>query len=87
MCENVVKKLLFVIKYVPDCFKTKQSYYKNPGMLLFIADCYKDQKMCDGAVNNDFHVLEFVPEYCQTQKMCDKAVNNNSSTIQLVSER
>ena len=38
---------LFVIRYVPVCFKTKQmcdKVLKNAGMLIFVPDCYKDQK-------------------------------------------
>ena len=48
MYKNVVKKLPFVIKYILDCYKTKEMCDKviqeNGGMLIFIADCYKDQK-------------------------------------------
>ena len=31
--------------------------------------------MCNQAVDNYAHALEFVPECYKTQKMCDKAVN------------
>ena len=31
--------------------------------------------MCNKAVNNYPHALEFVPVCYKTQKMCDKAVN------------
>ena len=31
--------------------------------------------MCNKAVDNYPHALEFVPECYKTQKMCDKAVN------------
>ena len=31
-------------------------------MLGLIPDCYKDQKMCDKAVDNYAHALRLVPE-------------------------
>ena len=34
---------------------------KNSGMLMFISDCYKDQKMCKKAVNGYCHALRSVP--------------------------
>ena len=37
--------------------------------------------MCNKAVDNYPHALEFVPEYLITLKMCNKAVNNYPSTI------
>ena len=43
--KNAVKKLPFVIKYVPDQYKTKDIIVENGGMLGFILDCYKDQNL------------------------------------------
>ena len=37
--------------------------------------------MCNKAVDNYPHALEFVPEYFMSQEMCDKVVNTRSSTI------
>ena len=34
-----------------------------------------DQEMCNKAVENYPHALEFVPECCKTQKMRDKVVH------------
>ena len=42
--------------------------------------------MCNKAVDNYPHALEFVPECYKTQKMCDKAVNTYPSTIKFVPE-
>ena len=40
-----LKKLSFVIRYVPDLYKTKQicdkAILENGGTLKFIPDCYK----------------------------------------------
>ena len=40
--------------------------------------------MCNKAVENYPHALEYVPECYKTQKMCNKAVNTNPSTIKFV---
>ena len=37
--------------------------------MVFTPDCYKDQKMCDKAVDNYTHALRFDPDYYKTQKM------------------
>ena len=34
--------------------------------------------MCNKAVDNYSHALEFVPECYKTQKMCDKAIKYSS---------
>ena len=47
--KHAVKKSSFVIKYILDRFKTKEMCDKvvleNSAMLIFIPDCYKDQKI------------------------------------------
>ena len=45
---------------------------ENSGML----NCYK---MCNKAVDNYAHALEFLPDCYNTQKMCNKAVNTSLS--------
>ena len=42
--------------------------------------------MCNKAVQNYPHALEFVPECYKTQNMCDKAVNTYPFTIKFVPE-
>ena len=37
--------------------------------------------MCNKAVDNYPHALEFVSECYKTRKMCDKVVNNYPSTV------
>ena len=37
--------------------------------------------MCNEAVENYPHALEFVPECYKAQNMCDKAVNTYPTTI------
>ena len=50
-------------------------------MLESVCDCYKNQQMCDKAVDNYPHELKFGPGCYTTQKMCDKAVKTHPSTI------
>ena len=38
------------------------SVLENGGTLESVRDCYKNQEMCDKAVDNYPHVLEFVSE-------------------------
>ena len=42
--------------------------------------------MCNQAVDNYAHTLEFVPEHYKTQEICDKVVNTYPSTIKFVPE-
>ena len=59
---------------------------ENGGTLNSVPDCYKNQEMCNKAVDHYPHALEFVLNYYMTQKMSGKVVNTHSSTIQFVSE-
>ena len=46
MCKHAVEKLLFLIRYVPDQYKTQQMCDKatleNSGTLKSVPDCYKN---------------------------------------------
>ena len=59
---------------------------ENSVTLESVVDCYKDQQICDKAVDNYPHSLKFAPDWYMTQKMCDKAVNIDHSTMQFVSD-
>ena len=91
MCKHAVKKLLFVIRYVTDQYKTQQMCNKvileNSGTLEQSAtDCYRNQQMCDKIVDNYPHTLNFVPDCYKTQEICDKTVSTHHCTIQFVPE-
>ena len=62
MSKHALKKLPFVITYVPDQYKTWQMCHKaileNGGTLEAVSDCYKNQQMCYKAVGNYLHVLK-----------------------------
>ena len=85
MCKHAVKKLPYLLRYVPDQYKTQQigdkAILENDGILNSLPDCYKNQEIC----KNYPDTLEFVPECCNTQKMCDKAVDIYPSTIKIYS--
>ena len=70
MSKNAIKKLPFVIMFVPDWYKTWEICDKvileNGGMLKCVPDCCKSQKLCDKAVDYYSHVLEFVPDCLKT---------------------
>ena len=51
-----------------------------------VPDCYKNQEMCNKAVDNCPHALDYVPECYKTQKVFDEAVRTYPSTIKFVPE-
>ena len=61
MCKRAVKKLPFVIRYVPDRYTTQQicdkAIFENGGTLKSVPDCYKNQEMCNEVVDNYPHGL------------------------------
>ena len=45
MCKHAVKKLSYVIIYVPNQYKTQmcdKGSFENGGTLMFVPDCYKN---------------------------------------------
>ena len=85
--NHEVKKLSYLLKYVPDQYKTQQMGEKtipeNGRTSESIHDCYKNQEMCSKAVENYPYVLKFVPKWFMTQEICDKAVNAYSTQLNL----
>ena len=61
MCTNAVKKFPFVIRYVPDQYKTQEMCDKviieNYRTLKYVPDYYNNQNVCDKVVDNYVHVL------------------------------
>ena len=70
MCKHAAKKISYLLMYVPDRYKTQEMHGKtileNGGTLKSVRDCYKNQEICNKAVDN--YLLEFVPECHETQK-------------------
>ena len=48
---------------------------ENAGTLKNAPDGYKNQEMCNKAVENYPHALEFGPECSKTKEMCHRAVH------------
>ena len=46
---------------------------ENGGTLKSVPDCYKNQEICNKAVDNYPHTLEFALECYKSQEMCYKA--------------
>ena len=63
MCKDVVKKLFFVIRYIPHCCKNQQmcdeavdNYHHG---LKFVPDYYNTQKMCNKPINT-YHSINTI---------------------------
>ena len=86
MCKHAVKKLPYLLRYVPNQYKTRQmcdkAILQNGGTLKFVPN----YKMCNKAVDNYSHELELVSERYKTQKMSDKSVSTYPSTIKFFPE-
>ena len=56
MCKHAVKKLPYLLRYVPDRYKTQQlcdkALLENGRTLKSGLDCYKNQEMRNKAVDN-----------------------------------
>ena len=54
MRKHAVEKLSYLLRYVPDQYKTQQmcdkAILENGGRLNSVPDCYKIQEMCNKAV-------------------------------------
>ena len=65
MCKHAIQKFPYLLRYVPDQYKAQQisdkSILENGGTLNSVTECYKNQEMCNKAVENYPHALEFVP--------------------------
>ena len=59
---------------------------ENVGTLKPLPYCYKNQEICNKAVENYPHALEVFPGCFKTQKMCDKALKTYLSTIKFFPE-
>ena len=66
MRKHSVRKLPYLLRYVPGQYKTQQMCNKaileNGGILNSVRNCSKNKEMCNKAVDNYPHALEFVSE-------------------------
>ena len=72
MCKHVVKKLPYLLRYAPNQYKTQQisdkAILESGGTLKSLPNCRENKEMCNEAVDNYPHALEFVPDCYITQK-------------------
>ena len=59
---------------------------ENGEMLMFIPDCYKNQKIVNKIVDYYSYALEFLADCYKTQKCVIKTVDTYLSAIQFVPE-
>ena len=61
MCKHAVKKLPYLLRYVPHQLKAQQmcdkAILENGGTLNSVPHCYKNQEMCNKSVGNYPHSL------------------------------
>ena len=72
MLTHTVKKLPYLLRYIPDQYKAQnfcdKTISENGGTLKPVPHCYRNQEMCNKTANNYPHALEFVPETYKAQK-------------------
>ena len=59
---------------------------KNLGILKFVTDHLKTEKMRKHAVKKILYLLRYVPDWYKTQQMCDKAILENGGTLKFVTD-
>ena len=61
MYKHAVKKLPYLLRYVPDQYKNQKMCDKavlgNGGTLNSVADCYKNHEMFNKVIDNYRHAL------------------------------
>ena len=86
MHNDAVKKLPYLLRYVPDQYKTKKicdkAILENSVTLNSVSNCHQNQEMCNKAVVNYPHALGFVLE-CYKK---NKAVHKHPTTIKYIAE-
>ena len=74
MCKHAVKKIPFVITYVPNQYRTQQMCDK--AILESVLNVRKIKKCgIRLLIITLTHALKFVPDCYITEKLCDKAVD------------
>ena len=88
MCKIAVKKLLFVIMFVPEWHKTQEMWYSFSAKWWndFYLTATRIRKAADNVVSNYSHALKFAPNFWKTQKVCNKVADTYPSGIHFVSE-
>lgn len=80
MCIKAFDENPRMLRYVPDCFKTREMCERAVeeglwSLLVHIPDQYNTQTLCDETVGNDTRQLRHVLDIFKIQEMCIKAVD------------
>ena len=62
ICNHVVKKIPYLLRYVPDQKLCDKAILENGESLNYVLDCCKDQEICNKPVDSNPHALESVSE-------------------------
>ena len=76
--------LAFVTMYFPLRCKTQEMCYFRKKWNIKVYFFYKNQKICNKAIDNYSHALEFILNYYKTQQMCNKAIDNYTHALEIV---
>ena len=80
MCEKAPDTHPSTIKFVPECFMTKEICDEAVNRCFFvfdsIPDWYKSQEVCGRVVSEDPFLIEYCLNKYKTQRMCDEAVDS-----------
>ena len=73
MCNEAVQSEPWVLRFVPDHYKTQEmcneAVQSEPEVLRLVPDQLKTQEMCNRAVYEDAYSLQDVPDFWVTQDL------------------
>ena len=79
----VIMQLSFVIRCVPDQYKTQEMHDKvileNNGTLMFVTSPCKNQEMCDKSIDTCLFLIDFIPDKIRLNKCVIKLFPKNLS--------
>ena len=90
MCEKTVEKDSWLLRYIPDQYKTQEMCNKavdiDPYQLEHVPGHLRIEEMCKGVLCFCPWLVGHVPDQYKTQKMCNKAVKVDPSFLRFVSD-
>ena len=86
MCNDAVRRELYAIDYVPDCFKTQEMYNGAVAhslcTLRLISDHLKMEEMC--IVYREPNSFKHVLDHLKTLETCNEALAHNPYTLKFI---
>ena len=91
MCSKVVRMDPWLLKYIPDHFKTQDMCYEaveeDLSNLRYVSDHFKMQEMCVKTVCMEPLLLMYILDHLKTTGLCDKTVRDDPSPLQYILQR